>query len=124
MVFAIRFLTNWTGAGLAMLGDCGILMVIFFQAFSVAMVFMFLTLQARSAMGFLPIRDAASSSTASIGSRSTADRRRACRACRNWCRGAGLGSEGAERAPQRGDRRARSDIMKIASPPVVHWADA
>ena len=32
-------------------------MVIFFQAFSVAMVFMFLTLQARSAMGFLPIRD-------------------------------------------------------------------
>jgi hypothetical protein len=32
-------------------------MVMFFQAFSVAMVFVFLTLQGRSAMGFLPIRD-------------------------------------------------------------------
>lgn len=56
VVFAIRFLTNWTVPGLATLAT-GILMVIFFQAFSVAMVFMFLTLQGRSAMGFLPIRD-------------------------------------------------------------------
>lgn len=56
VVFALRFLTNLAVPGLATLAT-GILMVIFFQAFSIAMVFVFLTLQGRSAMGFLPIRD-------------------------------------------------------------------
>jgi hypothetical protein len=58
VVFAIRFYTTLAlpSPGLATLST-GILMVIFFQAFSVAMVFMFLTLQGRSALGFLPIRD-------------------------------------------------------------------
>lgn len=56
VVFALRFLTNLAVPGLATLAT-GILMVIFFQAFSIAMVFVFLTLQTRSTMGFLPIRD-------------------------------------------------------------------
>jgi polyisoprenyl-phosphate glycosyltransferase len=56
VVVALRFLTNLAVPGLATLAT-GILMVIFFQAFSIAMVFVFLTLQGRSAMGFLPIRD-------------------------------------------------------------------
>lgn len=56
VVFALRLLTNLAIPGLATLAT-GILMVIFFQAFTIAMVFVFLTLQARSSMGFLPIRD-------------------------------------------------------------------
>jgi glycosyltransferase involved in cell wall biosynthesis len=56
VVVGIRLLTNLEIPGLATMST-GILMVMFFQAFSVAMVFVFLTLQGRSAMGFLPIRD-------------------------------------------------------------------
>jgi hypothetical protein len=35
----------------------GILIVIFFQAFLMSTIFAFITLQGRSALGFLPIRD-------------------------------------------------------------------
>jgi hypothetical protein len=55
-VLILRFTTDVAIPGWATAAT-GVLIVIFLQAFLMATVFVFITLQGRSGMGFLPIRD-------------------------------------------------------------------